>query len=117
MLSAEDFILYAYKHYNNPQCIDIEEFHSDLKRFKYLKKLINRYLETGEFSDRLILNHLTVIFNLFGTSAAKTMLLYKMDDCHWPVIKACLNFLGYVYPNEFKDIDTDVQVQKVLERI
>lgn len=117
MLTAEDFILYAYKHYNNPQCIDIEEFHGDLKRFKYLKKLINRYLESGEFPERLILNHLTVIFNLFGVYPSKVMLVYKMDECHWPVLKPCLAFLGYVYPHEFPEVEPDLNVKKVLDRI
>ena len=65
-LDDTNFMLYAAAHYDNPQCYDTDEFYDDLKRFKYLKRLLNRYKETGELKERLILNHLTVIYNVFG---------------------------------------------------
>ena len=63
-LTEDNLFLYAAKHYYNPQFSDIDEFHEDLKRFKYIKRLANRYLETGELAERLMLNHLIVVFNV-----------------------------------------------------
>jgi len=65
-LDETNFVLYAAKHYDNPHCYDTLEFYDDLNRFKYLKRLFNRYEETGELKDRLIINHLTIIYNIFG---------------------------------------------------
>ena len=70
-------MLYAAKHYSNPTFSDIEDFHEDLKRFKYIKRLLNRYLETDDLSERLILNHLIVIFNMFGIESALNILDLK----------------------------------------
>ena len=67
-LDDSNFMLYAAANYDNPQCYDTDEFYDDLKRFKYLKRLLNRYKETGELKERLILNHLTVIYNVFGST-------------------------------------------------
>ena len=69
-LSDDNFLLYAAKHYYKPNVIDAEEFYEDLKRFKYVKRQLNRYLESGELSERLILNHLIVIFNVYGIEPA-----------------------------------------------
>ena len=65
-LTEENLFLFAAKHYYNPQFSDIEEFYEDLKRFKYIKRLVNRYLDNGDLTERLILNHLIVVFNSFG---------------------------------------------------
>ena len=65
-LTEDNLHFYAAKHYYNPKFIDVEEFQEDLKRFKYIKRLLNRYIETGRLSERLILNHLVVVFNVFG---------------------------------------------------
>lgn len=80
-LDDDNFILFAAKHYDNPQCYDSEEFFDDLKRFKYLKRLFGKYEETGELRERLILNHLIVLYNVFGDIATK-MLFYKLDGYH-----------------------------------
>lgn len=77
-LDDNNFILYAAKHYDNPQCYDTEEFYDDLKRFKYLKRLFGKYEETGELRERLILNHLIILYNVFGDKATK-MLFFKLD--------------------------------------
>jgi len=78
-LDDENFILFAAKHYDNPQCYDSEEFYDDLKRFKYLKRLFGKYEESGELRERLILNHLIILYNVFGDTATK-MLFYKLED-------------------------------------
>jgi len=75
-LDDTNFMLYAAAHYDNPQCYDTDEFYDDLKRFKYLKRLLNRYKETGELKERLILNHLTVIYNVFGSTPATRLLFF-----------------------------------------
>jgi hypothetical protein len=78
-LDASNFLLYAAKHYDNPQCFDTLEFYEDLKRFKYIKRLLNRYVEDGDLKERLILNHIVVLFNLFGTQSAIRMLFFKCE--------------------------------------
>ena len=73
-LDESNFLLYAAKHYDNPQCFDTIEFYEDLKRFKYIKRLFNRYIEDGDLKERLVLNHIVILFNLFGVKAAIRML-------------------------------------------
>lgn len=76
-LDESNFLLYAAKHYDNPQCFDTIEFYEDLKRFKYIKRLFNRYIEDGDLKERLILNHIVVLFNLFGVEPTIKMLFLK----------------------------------------
>ena len=76
-LDESNFLLYAAKNYDNPQCFDTIEFYEDLKRFKYIKRLFNRYDEDGDLKERLVLNHIVVLFNLFGVKAATRMLFLK----------------------------------------
>ena len=95
ILNDANFMLYAAKHYDNAQCADTIEFYDDLKRFKYLKRLFNRYVETGELKERLILNHLIVLYNVFGVVPATRMLFLKLKD-HYSVLKPFLVFLGYM---------------------
>ena len=113
-LTEDNLFLYAAKHYYKPQFSDIEEFYEDLKRFKYVKRLVNRYLDSGELGERLILNHLIVIFNSFGIEASLNMLDLKLDDRHWPVIKPFLIFLKYIENDQYIGISMD---QTVIERL
>jgi hypothetical protein len=76
-LDESNFLLYAAKHYDNPQCFDTVEFYDDLKRFKYIKRLLNRYEEEGDLKERLILNHIVILFNVFGVEPAIRMLFLK----------------------------------------
>ena len=85
-LNKSNLMLYAARHYYNPRFSDIEEFNEDLKRFKYVKRLLNRYLDEGNLSERLILNHLIVIFNVFGIEPSINMMRVKLDERHWSVI-------------------------------
>jgi hypothetical protein len=77
ILDDSNFILYAAKHYENYECYDADEFFDDLKRFKYLKRLFGKYEESGELRERLVLNHLIILYNVFGNEATK-MLFYKL---------------------------------------
>lgn len=76
-LDESNFLLYAARHYDNPQCFDTIEFYEDLKRFKYIKRLFNRYIEEGDLKERLVLNHIVILFNLFGVVPATRMLFLK----------------------------------------
>lgn len=116
-LNESNLVLFAAKHYYNPTFSDIEEFNEDLKRFKYIKRLVNRYLETGVLSERLILNHLIILFNVFGTEPALNMLEIKLDDRQWPVVKPFLVFLKYITNEQLIGIDMDHKVVEVLRSI
>lgn len=85
-LTDANFIIYAAKHYDNPQCFDTVEFYEDLNRFKYIKRLLNKFKDTGELKDRLIFNHLTVLFNVFGTQACLRMLFLKLEGHHQEIL-------------------------------
>lgn len=93
-LDETNFFLYAAQHYDNP-CFDTVEFYDDLNRFKYLKRLFNRYQEVGELKERLILNHLTVLYNVFGVEAATRMLFFKLDG-YYAYLKPFLVLLNYM---------------------
>lgn len=116
-LTEDNLFLYAAKHYYNPQFSDIEEFHEDLKRFKYIKRLINRYLENDDLAERLILNHVIIIFNVFGIEAALNILELKLDKKHWPVMKPFLVFLKYITNEQYTGISMDQNVVEVLRKI
>lgn len=88
-LTDSNFIMYAMKHYDNPQCCSIDEFNEDINRFKYIKKLITRYVETGDLKERLILNHIIVLNNVFGARPLTRMLFLKLDK-HLMYIKPFL---------------------------
>ncbi len=77
-LTDGSFLVYAAKHYDNPSCVGDDEFYEDLKHFRYVKRLFNKYLQTGELKERLILNHIVVIFNVFQREAAVAMLFLKL---------------------------------------
>ena len=115
--NEETFMLYAIKNYYNPKCIDVEEFYEDLNRFKYVKRLVNRYLDGGKLSERLILNHLIVIFNAFDIEASLKLLEYKLDDRHWSVIKPFLVFLRHIKNDQYTGISMDEKVVEALRKI
>ena len=117
ILNEKNLLLYAAKHYYNPRFSDIEEFHEDMKRFKYIKRLVNRYLDDKDLSERLILNHLIVIFNVFGIEPALKMLEVRLEDRHWPVVKPFLIFLKYITNDQLTGISMDEKVIEVLRKI
>jgi hypothetical protein len=92
-LDESNILLYAAKHYNNTQCCDTVEFYEDLNRFKYIKRLFNKYTETGDLKERLVLNHLTVLYNVFGVEATTRMLFVKLHG-HHHLLKPFLVLLG-----------------------
>ena len=116
-LDESTFIIFAAKHYYNPTCIDADEFHEDIKRFKYIKRLINRHVDGGKLSVHLILNHLIVIFNVFGNNAGLKMLEYKIEPKDWSVIKPFLVYLKIVENEKYTGISMDQMVVEELRKI
>jgi len=113
----ENYLIVAAKHYNNPQCSSTDEFYADLDRIKYIKRIINRYLETGELSERLLINHIVVFCNVFGIEIGVKMMAVKLDYKYWPVIKTFLVFLKYIEPKDLIGIDMDPKVINVLREM
>lgn len=116
-LTHKNLVVYAAKHYHTPKCIDSDEFFEDLKRFKYVKRLLNRYAETGELSERLILNHLIVIFNVFGFQPALNILELKIHADSWPVLKPFLLFLKAIDYDQYPLVTMDEYVVSKLREI
>lgn len=116
-LNEANLLLYAAKHYYNPKYIDADEFYEDLKRFKYVKRLLNRYYETGKLSERLILNHLIVIFNVFGIEASLKILELKLEERYWPQLKPFLIFLRYIRNDQYTNISMDSTIVDQLRKI
>jgi len=94
-LNDENFLLYAAKAYDKPHILQ-SEFEDDLKRIKYVKRLLRKYRQTGEFKERLVLNHVIVLANVFGVEATVNMLFFKVDPEDYPLLKTILIFLNYL---------------------
>ena len=100
-LNEDNFVLFAMKHYDNPQCTSTQEFEDDLQRFKYLRKLFNRY-ENGDLQHRLILNHIIVLANVFGIENVVPMLYFKLGEKHHNTLRTFLVYLGYIYDTDYE---------------
>jgi hypothetical protein len=95
-LTEENFMMYAMKHYDNPYCKGMAEFLDDIKRFKYIKRLLGKYINNDDLKERLIINHIIILNNLFGVEAATKMLFFKIDKKYWSQLKTFLVFLNYM---------------------
>ena len=117
-LTAKNFAAYAMKHYDDPQCEDMEDFYEDLRRFRYLKRLLFRYYQHGELRERLMLNHLICIFNVFGYEASMRMLKFKIkDQSYWSSIKTMLIYLGYVEEGFEVEVPIDETLAMTLREV
>jgi len=116
-ITTNNFVMYAIKHYNNPQCEGEKEFHDDMKRFKYIKRLFKKYSLGGQLKERLLLNHIIVLRNLFGTEACVTLLLFKTQKEYLSVLKSFLIFLNMIREDELTDIESDSYVLETLREI
>jgi hypothetical protein len=122
-LTQDTFLLYAAQHYNNPSCISLHEFDGDLKRFKYIKRLLKKYKKTGNISERLVLNHLILLHNVFA-EALIPMLFLKFEPEYWSEVKTFLVFLNYL-PEHYQitktvnevDVPLDGKIINQLRRI
>jgi len=120
-LNDSNFLIYAIKKYNNPQCEGMEDLEEDLKRFKYLKRLFRRYEKNGVLSERLIINHLIILYNVFGVDATE-LLFFKTDPEHFAILKSFLVFLNRVPlesigMNEYADIPLDANILNKLREL
>ena len=102
-LCDDTFMMFAMKAYDKPNCI-MSEFEEDLKRIKYVKRLIKRYKATGNLKERLILNHIIILSNVFGVEAAVRMLFFKIGKEDYEILKTFLIFLNFM-PNTIKGIN------------
>ena len=94
-LNDGNFLIYAAKHYDRPHILQ-SEFEDDLRRIKYIKRLLRKYKLSGEFRERLILNHVIILSNVFGVEAAVNMLFFKIDQDDYPQLKTILIYLNYL---------------------
>ena len=116
-ITTNNFVMYAIKHYENPQCEGEKEFHDDMKRFKYIKRLFKKYTLGGQLKERLLLNHIIILRNLFGTEACVTLLLYKTQKEYLSVLKSFLIFLNMIREDELSDIESDNCVLETLRKL
>lgn len=124
-LNDDTFLLYAAKAYTAPHYI-IKEFEADLKKIKYLKRLFRKYYNTGNIKDRLVLNHLILLYNMFGIEAATRILFFKLDERDYSTLKTFLLFLNFM-PNKIEgirgktiissDIPVDLTIANVLRNL
>ena len=115
-LNKDNFLLFAIQHYNNPTTSTQEEFEEDLKRFKYVKRWLKKYHDSGVINSHLLLNHIIVIFNCWG-DAALPMLFFKLDKSYWNYLKSFLVFLNRIpeYPRTGLDeLEEDINISSTL---
>jgi hypothetical protein len=116
-LTDENFTMFAMQCYDNPQCTSMDEFMEDLRRFRYLKRLLRRYYKNDELRERLILNHLIVLLNIFGIPNCVKMLEFKIEQEYWPVLKTMLIYMGHIEEGWNPDIPVDMEVANVLREL
>ena len=116
-ITSENIMMFAIKHYDNPQCEGEKEFHDDMKRFKYIKRLLRKYSETGVLKERLLLNHIIILKTLFGPEACVTLLLFKIQQEHWETLKSFLLFLNILRREEISEIKENTEVLEILRKL
>jgi|TARA_B110000977_G_C10916655_1_gene431396 hypothetical protein len=109
--------MFAIRHYDNPHCESEAEFHDDMKRFKYIKRLLRKYHESGILKERLLLNHIIVLNNLFGPDACVTLLLFKIQSEYWRTLKTFLIYLSLIRAGEMPSVELDEKVLDALRKL
>ena len=115
-LNDDTFLIFAIKNYDNPGCSGMSDLEEDIKRFKYIKRLLRRYQNTSVLNERLIINHIIVLYNVFGDSAT-TMLFYKLEKQYWSYLKTFLVFLNRVKPEEKVEVMLDMNIIETLRKL
>lgn len=118
-LNEDNFLLFAIKHYENPQAVTKEDFDKDLNHFKYIKRLLKRYKNTGQLKTHLLINHFIILYNIFG-DATTPMLFYKIDRELWSVMKTFILFLNRLpeYPKCYiHDVPVDLNCLSELQKV
>ena len=116
-ITSDNVMMFAIKHYDNPQCEGEKEFHDDMKRFKYIKRLLRKYKDTDTLKERLLLNHIIILNNLFTPEACVTLLLFKIQREHWETLKSFLLYLNMIREDELNEIEKNTEVFKILREL
>ncbi len=116
-LNDDNFIEFAVMYYRNPRCLSADEFFDDLDRIVYVKRLLNRYSRTGVIQEKLLVNHLISIYNVFDIAAANAMMFKRTDEKTHGALKTFLLFLNYLRPEERPDIKIDKYIHKKLNHL
>lgn len=103
-LNDDNYVLYAMRYYDNPQCSSVEEFHEDMNRIKYLKRLLRKYKSSGILRERLILNHIIIFYNIFGIIPASRLLFSRIEEDLHPYLKTFVVFLNNL-PEKIPECD------------
>jgi hypothetical protein len=117
-LNDDNYLIFAIKHYDNPQAVTYEDFLNDMKKFKYVKRLLKRYKKTGDLKSHLLINHFIVLYNVFQ-DATTPLLFYKIEKELWSSMKTFIMFLGKLpeHPRSFiSDIQVDIECLKQLNQ-
>tara|TARA_Y100000034_G_scaffold104896_1_gene131775 strand:+ start:1192 stop:1569 length:378 start_codon:yes stop_codon:yes gene_type:complete len=104
-LDENTYLMFAMKHYNNPQCMGMEEFQEDLNRIKYIKRLFRKYKKNGVLRERLLLNHIIIFYNVFGVVPATRILFYKIEEDMHELLKTFLVFLNYLPEKDIPELN------------
>ena len=118
-LNDTNYIMFAIKHYDNPQAVTEDDFYEDMKRFKWIKRLLNKYKNSGDLKVHLLMNHFIILYNVFG-EATTPLLFYKIDKELWGVLKTFIVYLGRLpeYPkSQLHDVPVDKKSMKNLKAI
>ena len=116
-ITSDNVMMFAIKHYDNPQCESEKEFHDYMKRFKYIKRLLRKHKDTGILKERLLLNHIIILNNLFGKEACVTILLLKIQREYCETIKSFLLLLNIIRDDELKDVRENNRVLEILREL
>ena len=116
-ITNDNIIMFAIKHYDNPQCEGEREFYDDMKRFKYIKRLLRKHKDTGILKERLLLNHIIILNNLFGAEACVTLLLFKIQREYWETLKSFLLFLNIIREDELKEVQENKEILEILRKL
>jgi hypothetical protein len=124
-LNEENFMMYAMKSYTSPHCV-MSEFEGDIKRTKYLKRLFRRYKVTKTLKERLILNHIILLNNVFGPEVTARILFYRIDERDYDILKTFLLYLNLIPDMVYgingknirtSDIPVDMNIAEILRKI
>jgi len=115
-LNDDNFLIFAIKYYDNPQCSTKDDFYEDLKRFKYIKRLLKKYVKGGILKTHLLLNHIIIIYNIFG-DAGTPLLFYKLERVYWSALKSILFYLNRIDETDISEVSFDEYCLDELNKI
>ena len=115
-LNESNYIMFAIKNYENPQAITQEDFYEDMKRFKWVKRLLNKFKNTGELNVHLVMNHFIILYNVFG-EAATPLLFFRLEREYWSILKTILIYLNKYPLGMLPDLDIDNDIQKEIDNL